>query len=634
MNKIIYLIITLVCSGSILFSQTATIQIDAQAGQKPISPCIYGKNNSLSDDPGNPLKASQWQLMKDAGLKMLRENGGNNATKYNWRLKLSSHPDWYNNVYAHNWDYAAQSLQNNMPGIPGMWAFQLIGQVASNTSNNFNDYLYNKSAWWSGVAQNLAGGGVVNATGGAKATKEGDPNLYLTNWPADSTVDILNHWFGTGGLGLNKEVFRYWNMDNEPEIWSGTHDDIMPTQLSAEDFMQRYFIVAKKARALYPDIKLVGPVTCNEWQWFAWGTGNSISYGGKNYCWLEYFIKRIAEEQITSGIKLLDVFDLHFYPGESDTSNVVQLHRVFFDKTYSYPGANGIKTINGGWDNSMTKEYIFERCRAWLETYMGANHGITFSVSEMDVNNNAPGVVAVWHASMLGTFADNGVEFFTPWSWKTGMWESLHLFSKYAKTTRVQSTSDHETDVSAYSSLNLNQDSLTVILVNRSKKQTYSTSVNVSNFTISNGNYNTLTLSNLPNNETFVSHTKNALVSGTVTVSNKTFSISLPPLSIKAVLLAQSSPITNIEKVAEKTLLDVLYDRSGKISISYTVSNDSFVQIDVFNMEGQKIRTIVNKNQPMGHYAKEFDGSGLAKGIYLVRYSSGTNSMTGKLKLD
>ena len=146
-----------------------------------------------------------------------------------------------------------------------MWAFQLIGRVASNKNNNFNDWSYNKSQWWSGVAQNLAGGGQLNPSGGGKALVEGNPLLYTMEWPADSTVAILDHWFAAGGVGLNKDNFRYWSMDNEPEIWNGTHDDVMPVQLSASAFVDKYIEVAKKARQKFPDIKLTGPVPANEW---------------------------------------------------------------------------------------------------------------------------------------------------------------------------------------------------------------------------------------------------------------------------------------------------------------------------------------------------------------------------------
>ena len=112
-------------------------------------------------------------------------------------------------------------------------------------------------------------------------------------WPADSTVAILNHWFGPDGLGLNKNQFLYWNMDNEPDIWNGTHDDVMDVLLPASEFMDRFIEVAKKARALFPEIKICGPVTTSEWQWYKWGN-ESIRIDGKYYCWLEYFLKRIC----------------------------------------------------------------------------------------------------------------------------------------------------------------------------------------------------------------------------------------------------------------------------------------------------------------------------------------------------
>ena len=98
------------------YNQNAvTVTIDITQDQHVISPYIYGRNNSLSDSPGDPMTQAEWQMLRDAGVTIFRENGGNNSTKYNWRKKLSSHPDWYNNVYAHDWDFAEQSLQLNIP---------------------------------------------------------------------------------------------------------------------------------------------------------------------------------------------------------------------------------------------------------------------------------------------------------------------------------------------------------------------------------------------------------------------------------------------------------------------------------------------------------------------------------------
>jgi len=417
-----------------VLAQNVTVTVDPQSSRRIVSPYIYGRNNSFSDNPSSPTSAATWQYYKDAGLNFSRENGGNNLSKYNWRLKLTSHPDWYNNVYNHDWDFAAASVQQNLPGAQGMWGFQLIGQAARTTSNNFNDWAYNQAQYWSGTGQNLAGGGVPNTAGGSQALVNGDTSLYLEPWNEDSTTGILNHWFGNGGQGLDSTRIRYWNMDNEVEIWDGTHDDVMPVQLDAEAFMQRFFAVAKKARALFPGIRLSGPVSPNEWQWFAWKGGQVVGADGVRYPWLQFFIKRLAEEQQRTGVRLLDVIDLHFYPFSTSTSDILQYHRVFFDSTYAYPEANGIHLVNGGWDNSIQIEDVFGRCQNWLNQYMGPGNGVGFAISETSVSlNNDPNAQAVWYGSMLGEFMKHNVEYFTPWGWEKGMWETLHLYSRYNK---------------------------------------------------------------------------------------------------------------------------------------------------------------------------------------------------------
>jgi len=563
----------LLCFYVALNAQNVNVSVNIFQNRKTVSPYIYGRNNSLSDDPGSPVSATNWQLYKDAGVNFFRENGGNNLTKHNWRLNISSHPDWYNNVYASNWDYAAQSLHQNIPSAQGMWGFQLIGQTAKTTANNFNDWAYNNSQWWSGVNQNLAGGGVVNPAGGSQAQVNGDPSLYLETWTADSTTGLLNHWFGSGGLGLDSTKIRYWNMDNEVEIWNGTHDDIMATQPSAEAFMQLYFAVAKKARALFPGIKLTGPVSPNEWQWFNWNGGPVTGSDGKKYPWLQYFIKRIAEEEQSTGIRLLDVIDLHFYPSSTSASDVVQYHRVYFDSTYIFPEANGVKTINGGWDNSIQIEDVFGRCRNWLNQYMGSNNGVTFAVSETALQTNSnPNVTAVWYASTLGEFMNHGVEYFTPWNWDTGMWETVHLFSRYNKTNSVQATSSDELNVSAYATANSNNDSITVALVNRSSSQSKTVVLDFPNYLLTNQAIPTLTLSNLPaGTETFVSHSNNALQSGSITASvNNTLQVTLAPMSVTSLLITGGSsalPVNLFSFTASKG--------DSKVMLNFSTANET-----------------------------------------------------------
>ena len=610
-------------------AQNITIQVNAGEGRIPVSPYIFGRNNNLSDNPSSPATADNISLYKEAGLRFARENGGNNATKYNWRRKLSSHPDWYNNVYDHSWDFASQDVQGKMPGLQVMWAFQLIGKAAGNKNNNFSDWSYNRSQWWSGVSQNLAGGGQVNPAGGSEALVNGNPDLYLVNWTADSTTGVLDHWFGPGGLGLDKNQFIYWSMDNEPEIWNGTHDDVMPSLLSASAFMDSYFAVAKKARERFPAIRLTGPVPANEWQWYKWGS-ESLTIGGKYYCWLEYFIKRVADEQRATGIRLLDVLDVHWYPSESSNADLVQLHRVFYDETYVYPGANGVKTINGGWDGSQTREYIFKRINDWLNTYFGAGHGITIALTENAISSSDPDIVSVVYASMLGTFADNGVEIFTPWSWKTGMWETLHLFSRYAKTTRVKTTSSGEATVSGYTTVNGSNDSMTVILVNRDLSASRTVTVNLAGFSVPNGSYNILELSSLPSTETFVSHTSNALKSKTIAVSGNSFTITLPSLSTTAVILTGTG--TGIEEdqpdLAGSNSMRVFPNpTSGMFKLQFPGQVQGSITLKFTDLEGGRVLIMTAEN------GKEIDLSetGLASGLYLITAESRGHTLHTRL---
>lgn len=622
MRKIYHsLLFVFLCIASI--SQTVLITADANAGRKSISPYIYGKNNNVSDNSGSPTTAAQWKFLRDVGLRFSRENGGNNGSRYNWRLKMTCHPDWYNNVYLHNWDYAAKKLGDSLPNAQGMWGFQLLGKTATNNSNNFNDWAYNSSSWWSGVLQNLAGGGTPNSSGGSTATVNGNPNLYTKNWPADSTVQILDHWFGAGGLGLNNSKIKYWSMDNEPDIWYDTHDDVMPTEPNAEAFMQLYFSVAKKARAKFPNIKLTGPIPASEWQWYAWNNSKVTALNGQSYTWLEFFIKRIAEEQTATGIRLLDVIDIHSYPGESNSSDIVQLHRIYFDTTYNYPGANGVKTTAAsGWDNTITQEFVFERFNRWLTQYMGANHGVKLGISEYGYTHNNANVSSVSYASLLGTFADNGVEFFAPWFWNIGQWETMHLFSIYGKSMRVKSVSNQELNVSAYSSVNAANDSMTVVLVNRHLTSSKTVSMTISNFTIPNGTYNTKQLSTLPTTETFVSRTNNALVSGTLNLSSNTFTVSLPALSTTAVILKGTGISTFVSENTKSLKIKLFPNPSSSENTFIDLSDEKInnLNVEVYNTLGQIVYH--KKYSGQNPSVLEIPSTLFEKGAYAVTLSS------------
>ena len=547
-------------------SAAININVDTDKGVKKISPYLYGRNiDKVSDTKTDSDSAETDFISKvlESGIHMMRANNGNNATRYNWKQKLTVHPDWFNNVYNHDWDITAKKVLDKMPGVDAIYAFQLTGWVASSTNYNFNDWnWYQAHNKWATSTLDLAGGGEVEDDG-TTLKKAGDYRLYNKEWPADSTVAIIPHW--KDDLQYDMSRFKYWSMDNEMDIWHSTHSDL-DLPVTGDFLVERYIDVAKKARAVWGDIKLTGPVVANEWQWCHIGAYNDESrpkIDGKEYCWLEFFIKKVAEAQKSSGKRLLDVFDIHWYPGEKDYESRVNWHRVLFDTTYYYKGGNGVRCASGtcDWNDKEKgyKSYIFKRINDWLEKYFGKDHGITLGITETDLNDSDPMVTALIYASFLGTMQDNGVEIFTPWTWGDGMYETVHLFSRYGHENRVQSTSSNDSLVSAYSSISNKGDSLTVIFVNRAENNPQDVYLSLDGFKAEN-TANALTLSGITG-ETFVSHTNNALKKNAVNVkmtggmtnatenyANK-FSMTLPAKSITAVLFTTKNP-TVIDAIA------------------------------------------------------------------------------------
>ena len=76
-------------------------------------------------------------------------------------------------------------------------------------------------------------------------------------------------------------------------------------------------------------------------------------------------------------------------------------------------------------------------------------------------------------------------------------------------------------------------------LVNRDLDKKRKVSVKLENADIPDGKYKVLFLDDVPKGETFRSHTDNALQQTKVTVKNGEFSMSLPTVSVAAVLLGR-----------------------------------------------------------------------------------------------
>ena len=57
--------------------------------------------------------------------------------------------------------------------------------------------------------------------------------------------------------------------------------------------------------------------------------------------------------------------------------------------------------------------------------------------------------------------------------------------------------------------------------------------------------------------------------------------------------------------------------------ISYSIPNQSYVSLKVFDVLGREVAVLVNKEQPYGNYEIEFDATILSSGIYFYRLTAG-----------
>lgn len=67
--------------------------------------------------------------------------------------------------------------------------------------------------------------------------------------------------------------------------------------------------------------------------------------------------------------------------------------------------------------------------------------------------------------------------------------------------------------------------------------------------------------------------------------------------------------------------------------INFSIPKNSHVQIDVFNLLGQRVRTLLNEYRKAGNYTVNFDASTLASGVYLYRIQAGNFMQIKKMVL-
>ena len=70
-----------------------------------------------------------------------------------------------------------------------------------------------------------------------------------------------------------------------------------------------------------------------------------------------------------------------------------------------------------------------------------------------------------------------------------------------------------------------------------------------------------------------------------------------------------------------------------KTTIRYSIKDAGFVKIEIYDILGRKVTTIVNEERPAGNYEVNFNGNNLASGIYFYKLTSGSFTQIKKMQL-
>ncbi|MDD3558740.1 MAG: T9SS type A sorting domain-containing protein, partial [Melioribacteraceae bacterium] len=68
-------------------------------------------------------------------------------------------------------------------------------------------------------------------------------------------------------------------------------------------------------------------------------------------------------------------------------------------------------------------------------------------------------------------------------------------------------------------------------------------------------------------------------------------------------------------------------------TIEYSVTVETFIRLEVFNLLGKQVLTLVDKNHQPGTYEVKFDGTNLPSGLYIYKLTANEKIVTKKMML-
>lgn len=473
------------------------VTVDATAGLHTISADIYGMNfapEALAQELALPVR--RW--------------GGNRATRYNWRIDVdNTGSDWFYENIPNPLPNDGRTLpegsaadrfveQDRRTGTKTLMTLPMTGWVAKRRppgDNHPYDCGFKVSRY--GAQQQTD---AWDSDCGNGVRPDGSP--ITGNDPADTSMavgtafvqDWVRHLVAHYGRA-NAGGVKFYNLDNEPELWRHTHRDIRPQPLGYDELRDRTIQYAAAVKAVDPGARILGPAS---WGWTAYFYSDLDTYPGGDW-WndpkdrkahgntplAEWYLQQMRAYEQANGRRLLDYLDEHYYP---------QASGVFSNDTSAATNALRLRATRSLWDAGYVDEswinepvQLIPRMRGWV----AANYpGTKLAIGEYNFGalHHINGALA--QADVLGIFGREGLHLATLWSPPGAGDPGAFAFRMYRNVdgaggkfgaNGVKATSADQGKLSAYAARRGPNGPLTLMLVNKAGTALSST-VTLQNF--------------------------------------------------------------------------------------------------------------------------------------------------------
>jgi len=597
--KTIYILIFLFVVNVALSQIHVNYTINMEPNRHPISPYIYGVNNS------NYRYAEAIR------------KGGNRMTGYNWENNASSAgTDWHN------------SSNNYLPAIMGISQAEKdsAGLVLSRfveRANALNQYTVVTLPMADYVAADKNGEVSEAETAPSVRWKKVINNksaaLALAPDKSDGFIYVdeeINFLINKHGNARTSTGIKAYELDNEPALWPSTHPRIHKQQPDIAELLEKSIDLSKTIKKRDQFASVFGPVLYGFSAFMNFQKAPDWDKYSANYDWfISVYLDEMKKASQIAGQRLLDVLDIHWYPSpkgvfSGDTSRAVAEERMrcvrsLYDSSYSE------NSWIGKWFSPVA---IIPHLQHSINKYY-PNTKIAITEYDYGADNHISGAIA--EAKALGIFGKYNIFLATRWSGFNNFVKSaFDLYLNY---------DGNGGKVGTFSVPALSSDTTSAIFATLEESDT----LNI-HLIITNDNYDDI-INGSMNIESIVTYTyasvyaihrdkSDIITLLDINITNNKFNITLPPLSVYHLVL-HAIPLSVKNNIPNDNFIITPNPATDYIDIAEAGNRTLKDAVKVYDVLGNIVLSspACSAGTPSEGGHIRLDVSGLAAGVYFVR---------------